>query len=102
MIDRRARVLWLAALCLAVPGQADELYGTVVLKDVKVAMRDGVRLATDVYLPARNGVVAEGRFPAILERTPYNKDESDFYAREFVPHGYVFVAQDVRGRFRSE
>jgi uncharacterized protein len=81
---------------------AEEPYGTVLVKDVMVPMRDGARLATDVHLPARNGVAAEGRFPVILERTPYNKEESDFWARVFVPRGYVFVSQDVRGRFHSE
>ena len=37
-----------------------------LLRDVMVAMRDGIRLATDVYLPAHG----EGPFHAILERTP--------------------------------
>jgi predicted acyl esterase len=39
-----------------------------------VPMRDGVRLATDIYFPAKDGVRLEGKFPAILERTPYNFD----------------------------
>ncbi|HEY2942200.1 MAG TPA: CocE/NonD family hydrolase [Vicinamibacteria bacterium] len=99
----RRRILCLAILALAAVGAwAEEPYGIVVLKDVMVPMRDGVRLATDVHLPARDGVAAPGRFPAVLERTPYNKDESDFWARVFVPRGYVFVAQDVRGRYHSE
>jgi predicted acyl esterase len=42
----------------------------VVERDVMVAMRDGVRLATDIYRPARDGVALAGRFPVILERTP--------------------------------
>ena len=41
--------------------------------DVMVRMRDGVRLATDVYRPARDGRPLPGRFPVILERTPYGK-----------------------------
>jgi len=99
----RRPVFCLLALGLAgIVAGAEEPYGTVLVKDVMVPMRDGVRLATDVHLPARNGVAVEGRFPAILERTPYNKEESDFWARVFVPRGYVFVSQDVRGRFRSE
>ena len=99
----RRLVVYLAILGPAATfAHADEPYGIVVLKDVMIPMRDGVRLATDVHLPARDGVAAKGRFPAILERTPYNKDESDFWARVFVPRGYVFVAQDVRGRFHSE
>ena len=41
------------------------------LRDVMVAMRDGVKLATDVYLPA-----GDGPFPAILTRMPYGKTET--------------------------
>ena len=45
----------------------------VVKSDIIVRMRDGVRLATDVYRPARNGKAVGGAFPVILERTPYGK-----------------------------
>jgi putative CocE/NonD family hydrolase len=97
------RVLCLFAVALAAAGaRGEEPYGAILIKDVMVPMRDGVRLATDVHRPARGGVAAAGRFPTILERTPYNKEESDFWARVFVPRGYVFVTQDVRGRFHSE
>lgn len=64
--------------------------------NVKVAMRDGVKLAADIYRPD-----ASGKFPVILQRTPYGRTkafEGNFYARR----GYVFVAQDVRGKFDSE
>jgi predicted acyl esterase len=74
----------------------------LVLKNVMVAMRDGVRLATDIHRPAKNGVPLEGKFPVILERTPYNKEGSQGWAQTFVPRGYVAVAQDVRGRYASE
>jgi hypothetical protein len=97
------RVLCLLAVALAAAGaRGEEPYGAILIKDVMIPMRDGVPLATDVHRPARGGVAAAGRFPTILERTPYNKEESDFWARVFVPHGYVFVTQDVRGRFHSE
>jgi putative CocE/NonD family hydrolase len=66
-------------------------------KNVMVPMRDGVKLATDIYRPA-----ADGRYPVILERTPYNKDAVAAAARYLVPRGYVVVAQDVRGRYKSE
>src|SRR5581483_122530 len=61
-------------------------------------MRDGVRLDTNVFHPARSG-----RFPALLVRTPYNKglDLSPSYAI-FVDNGYALVVQDVRGRYGSE
>jgi putative CocE/NonD family hydrolase len=66
-----------------------------------VPTRDGIRLATDVYLPGRNGVVT-GRFPAIVERTPYNKASgAESQVRYFVSRGYAVVRQDVRGRYAS-
>lgn len=71
-------------------------------KNVMVTMRDGVHLATDIYRPARNGVPLEGKFPVVLGRGPYNKDAGVSDAKVFVPRGYVFIAQDVRGRYRSE
>jgi putative CocE/NonD family hydrolase len=72
-------------------------------RNVMVTMPDGARLATDVYRPAQNGLPVEGRFPAIVERTPYNKDGFlPAVIRAFVKRGYVVVIQDVRGRFRSE
>ena len=48
-------------------------YGILVARDIMVPMRDGVRLATDVYWPARNGERVQGRFPTILGRTSYDK-----------------------------
>jgi hypothetical protein len=74
----------------------------VVAKNVMVPMRDGVLLATDIYFPAKDGARREGKFPAILERTPYNKDASLGYLLSFVTHGYVVVVQDTRGRYASE
>ena len=88
---------------LAQAAAAPAPYDVVVLSNVMVPMRDGVRLATDVYLPARDGKPVEGGRPVILERTPYSKDGvADGWPRHFVPRGYVAVVQDVRGRFRSE
>jgi uncharacterized protein len=75
----------------------------VLERDVMVPMRDGVRLATDLYIPADNGVRRSGRFPAIMERTPYNKQvSSPLWAQFYVKHGYVCIAQDTRGRHNSE
>ncbi len=88
----------LSTLALWVPSGSGDTYS--VRKNVMVPMRDGVRLATDVYLPA---LYKEGnKLPAILERTPYNKDESADEAEQFTPHGYVYVTQDTRGRYGSE
>lgn len=67
-----------------------------------VAMRDSVRLATDVYLPDP----LRGRVPAVLMRTCYDKSgplmDLPEVARRLNAEGYVVVVQDVRGRFRSE
>ena len=77
-------------------------YEVVARKNVMVPMRDGVRLATDIYLPARNGAAVEGRFPVILSRTPYGKGGAAADAKYYVPGGYVLVSQDTRGRGESD
>ena len=79
-------------------------YEVVVERDVMLAMRDGVRLATDIYRPARAGAPLTGRFPVLVERTPYDKGPARFAvtARFFAEHGYVVLIQDVRGRGGSE
>src|SRR5260370_7451686 len=77
-------------------------FGIADFRNIMVPMRDGVRLATNVYRPAENGKVVEGKFPVILERTPYGKDNDVDYANHWVKQGYVVILQDVRGRFNSE
>ena len=82
-------------------------FGMVVSYDLMVEMRDGVKLATDVYRPALpDGSPAPGSFPAILGRTSYNKSDPvmwvDPVAKYFTPRGYVTVLQDLRGRGLSE
>jgi predicted acyl esterase len=62
-----------------------------------VAMRDGVKLGTDVYLPSTNGA-----FPVLLTRTPYNKGIATGIGEDGASHGYATVIQDTRGRFASE
>ncbi|MDQ6670235.1 MAG: CocE/NonD family hydrolase [Chloroflexota bacterium] len=88
-----------AALILVLPGivQAQSAPKVTVDKNLEVAMRDGVHLATDVYRPTPNGTV-----PAILVRTPYGKDSVSDEGTFFAEHGYAYVVQDTRGRFNSE
>ncbi|MBK9385905.1 MAG: CocE/NonD family hydrolase [Planctomycetes bacterium] len=70
----------------------------VVERGIAVAMRDGVKLKVDLYRPA-----GEGKFPAILARTPYNRvSEGALKGHTYAERGYAFIAQDVRGRFESE
>ncbi|MCC7339843.1 MAG: CocE/NonD family hydrolase [Bryobacterales bacterium] len=73
-----------------------------IVKTQFVQMRDGTALATDVYLPARDGKPAEGAFPVLVARSPYNKAGERAKAEFFARHGYVLIAQDCRGFFASE
>lgn len=110
MLTRRHVIALLSALGLVatVPSsgllraQPAAQFEILATRNVMVAARDGVRLGTDVYRPAKNGLPVDGRFPTILERTPYNKDRATAVADYFVPRGYVVVMQDVRGRYVSE
>jgi uncharacterized protein len=67
-----------------------------------VSMRDQTMLATDVYLPAAGAAA----LPTILVRLPYDKAGTYAFipqlAEELTKHGYAVVAQDVRGKFRSD
>ena len=109
------RLAWLltALLGAGLPGAAEGplfaqsdrpegYYEVVVAENVMVPMRDGVRMATDVYRPARDGEALPGQFPTLLSRTPYGKNGSDQTARFLASHGYAVVIQDTRGRFESE
>ncbi len=79
-------------------------YQVALLEDVYIPMRDGVKLAVDIYRPALDGEPAPGRFPAVLERTSYDKSRpfSAGTARYLCRRGYVGVVQDLRGRYKSE
>ncbi|GAA2630456.1 CocE/NonD family hydrolase [Streptomyces spororaveus] len=65
-----------------------------------VSMRDGIRLATDTYLPPA------GDGPVLLARLPYDKTSAECFMPQiadwFTAHGYVVVVQDVRGKLRSD
>lgn len=71
-----------------------------------VPMRDGVKLMTSVFVPKETSKT----YPILMKRTPYNVapyGEEKYPSRlgpseHFVRAGYIFVNQDVRGRFASE
>lgn len=69
------------------------------LRGVATQMRDGVRLRSDVYLPA-----TPGPHPAVLMRTPYGRQRPLVLeqARRFAAGGFAYVVQDVRGRHDSD
>jgi putative CocE/NonD family hydrolase len=65
--------------------------------NVPVTMRDGTVLRADIYRPAQNG-----RYPVLLQRTPYNKAGGSDIGRVAAARGYVVIIQDVRGRYESQ
>jgi hypothetical protein len=71
---------------------------TAPTTEIFIEMRDGTRLAANVYLPQ-----GKGPWPVILNRTPYLKDGQMFGggAARYTNAGYVFVVQDVRGKGHS-
>jgi uncharacterized protein len=78
----------------------------IIDQKVMMPMRDGIRLATDIYRPK-----GDGKVPVIFSRTPYNfntwvdgqlRTRTLEAAYEAVERGYAFVVQNERGRFFSE
>jgi len=80
-------------------GRADAQSAVSQQFDVRVPMRDGVTLSADIWLPA-----TPGRYPTVLTRTPYIKARAGMakLAHAYASRGYVFVAQDTRGRGDSD
>ena len=98
-------VLMLTLLLPAVVAEEQEAALDELATDERkqlVPMRDGVRLSTDVYLPKD----ANGPFPTIFWRTPYNyntlRDTRKEFVKKAVERGYAFVIQNERGKFFSE
>jgi putative CocE/NonD family hydrolase len=79
------------------PGPVQIVAGIAIEKNVAMKTRDGVTLRADIYRPA-----ADGQYPVLLARTPYNKDGFAIFGERAVARGFVVVAQDVRGRYASE
>lgn len=78
----------------------------IVEEKVMMPMRDGIRLATDIYRPK-----ADGTYPIIFSRTPYNFNSwgdgeqrlgNARRALDYVKQGYIYVVQNERGRYFSE
>lgn len=78
-------------------GKDQKTYDYDVQKNVGVPMRDGTMLRADVYRPK-----VEHDVPVVLVRTQYDKNGEKDKAEFFAKHGYIAVAQDVRGQYASE
>ena len=106
---RRSLVI-LLGLALTVPalGQAPvakksvPVNDVVVRKDVLVPVRDGTKLALDLYLPAKGDAPLPGRHPTLMVRTPYNKNGVAAEGQWYAARGYAVVVNDTRGRYGSE
>ncbi|MBI3475119.1 MAG: CocE/NonD family hydrolase [Acidobacteria bacterium] len=99
-MDRRNATLLATIVTLLLTARvlvaADSLPVTIE-RNVTAKMRDGVLLRADIYRPK-----AEGKFPVLLQRTPYDKrGDGDFGARA-AAFGYVVIIQDTRGRYNSD
>src|SRR6266852_8973119 len=105
----RAAVLMLSVVCsFAASQKKTELHDVLPSFrriEVQIPMRDGVKLYTDIYIPKKS----REKLPFLFNRTPYGatNDKGRNGAlngsyREFVADGYIFVFQDIRGRYKSE
>jgi putative CocE/NonD family hydrolase len=98
LTSERAWIFLLTGVVLAAHAAvAADSYPVAIENGVQTKMRDGTILRADVYRPK-----TEGKFPVLLERTPYDKQGSRDFAVKAASRGYVVVVQDVRGRYTSE
>jgi putative CocE/NonD family hydrolase len=111
-VRRRSTVPFLALVsCLAIatapssgsqaqqPAAGAATPAVIVEKNVAARMRDGVVLRADVYRPD-----VPGRFPVLLQRTPYSKNpgDRDDGHRRLASRGFIVIVQDSRGRYTSD
>src|SRR5689334_19275887 len=76
---------------------AADAYSVSTQLNVETKMRDGTVLRADIYRPQ-----AEGTFPVLLQRTPYDKRNERGFGVKAASRGYLVVVQDVRGRYSSD
>ena len=100
-----------AAFAQQQPGATEEFVPAHYTKyEFRIPMRDGKRLFTAVYVPKTGAFADKGPYPFLMDRTPYSVapyGEDQYPKRlgpsdEFEKAGYIFVYQDVRGRWMSE
>ncbi len=90
-------VVYAGAAIISQHAWAAEPLAVTVEEAVVVKMRDGTALRADIYRPK-----ADGAFPILLERTPYDKNGSASFSLRAAARGYVVIVQDVRGRYTSD
>jgi uncharacterized protein len=92
-----ARSFLLLAILAPRAARSADSYAVTIERDVPSKMRDGVTLRADIYRPK-----ADGKFPVLLVRTPYDKNGEANFGLKAAARGYVVIAQDVRGRYTSD
>jgi uncharacterized protein len=111
MMKKLNLILLLVTITFTVWSQQSDIYQkleaiAIIDQKVMMPMRDGVRLATDIYRPKGNAKV-----PIVFSRTPYNFNtwgDGEMRTRgleaayDAVQRGYAYVVQNERGRFFSE
>src|SRR5579863_4852068 len=92
-------------LAFAHQGQRVDLAKMFDKREVMIPVRDGVKLHTEIYTPKD----AKEPLPMLFERTPYGISASDkgvsnglYRYADMFADGYIFVFQDIRGRYGSE
>jgi putative CocE/NonD family hydrolase len=92
------KLVWAAMLVLLTALRAPAQDSQIIEQhNVEMKTRDGVTLRADIYRPA-----ADGTFPVLLQRTPYDKNNAAAFGRRAAARGYILVAQDTRGRYASD
>ncbi|MGD8413286.1 MAG: CocE/NonD family hydrolase [Candidatus Latescibacterota bacterium] len=89
-------IVIVAALSILAAGTARGAGSPVEERTVSLPMSDGVALEASLFLPG-----GTGRFPAVLVRTPYGRQQHVTEARFWAAHGYAVVVQDTRGKWGS-
>ena len=84
-------------ILLVAPGCLAQQFYEVIVEQAEAKMRDGVVLRSDIYRPS-----TEGKFPVLLNRTPYEKVNELAFGLRAASQGYVVISEDVRGRYTSE
>ncbi|MCO5936011.1 CocE/NonD family hydrolase [Mucilaginibacter sp. RB4R14] len=103
-----ALILFIAATCSGVFAQSNYVKENFTKKDVYITMRDGVKLFTSIYTP--NDASKDKKYPIMMQRTcysiaPYGETKYPGQvgpSKYMMQEGYIFVYQDVRGRYKSE
>jgi len=89
--------------CSTLYAQSDTTQDRYVCREVMIPMRDGIKLHTVICSPKNQ----TEQLPFLIGRTPYgvgsgNSPEKSDYTKALAEEGYIFVSQDIRGRYQSE